>query len=129
MARAKSGGRRQGTPGKAYSNRTDLNTNYGQSAPGASVASGGMVAPAPAPQNSPMPSGITPDMVPRLDDPSHFPNEPVTHGLDSGAGGGASVLGVMPGNPTLADVRAAYLRNPTPELRRTLALIASSGMT
>jgi hypothetical protein len=38
-------------------------------------------------------------------------------------------LGVMPGNPAIADVRAAYLRNPTPELRRVLAMIANQGLT
>lgn len=128
MARAgSSGGRRQGTPGKSYANRTDLNTNYGQSAPGASAASGGMVAPAPTAQ--PQPAYMTPDQVPKLDDPTSRPNEPVTHGLDSGPGAGAEALGVLPGNPVLASIRAAYLREPTPELRRTLAFITSSGMT
>jgi hypothetical protein len=132
VARAgSSGGRRQGTPGKTYGNRTDLNVNYGQSKPGASVASGGMVAPPPqqpqqAQQQGPL---ITPDHVPALDDPTSRPNEPVTHGLDSGAGAGVEALGVMPGNPAIADVRAAYLRNPTPELRRVLAMIANQGLT
>ncbi len=125
MARkGSSGGSRQGTPGKGYANRTDLLTNYGQSAPGASAASGGMVAPAEAPQ-----SWLSPDQVPKLDDPTSRPNEPVTHGLDSGPGAGSEALGTLPGNPTLATVRAAYLRNPTPELRRTLAYIQSAGMS
>jgi hypothetical protein len=114
VARAGSGGRRQGTPGKGYSNRTDLLT-----------ASGGMVAPARPPE----PTWMSPDQVPKLDDPTARPNEPVTHGLDTGPGGGPEALGTLPGNPILASVRAAYLRNPTPELRRTLAYITSAGMT
>ena len=139
MARAKSGGgARKGTPGKAYSNRTDLNTNYGQSAPGASVASGGMVAPAPsgpppgtAPLGAPIPpiaAGLTPDQVPALDDPTSRPHEPISHGMVSGPGGGPEVMGNSPGTPAVTMLRAAYLRNPTPELRRALSLVDASGM-
>lgn len=126
MARARSGGRRQGTPGKSYSNRTDLNTNYGQSKPGASAASGGMVAPAPAAGQPPQ-QFLTPDDVPKLDDPSPYPDRPITHGLDVGPGAGSEAMGVTPGNPFGNDVRAAYLRNPTPELRRAIALMEMQG--
>lgn len=125
MARARSGGSRQGTPGRGYSNRTDLLTNYGQSAPGASAASGGMVAPAQPAQ--PQEQYIRPDDVPKLDDPSSYPDRPVTYGLDVGPGAGTEALGVVPGNRFASDVAAAYLRNPTPELRRILALIQMQG--
>lgn len=79
MARSRQGGARQGTPGKGYSNRTDLQTNYDQSK--GTAASGGMTAPA-QPQ-APM---VTPDDTPMLLDPSQRPLEPVTDGLPSGPG-------------------------------------------
>jgi len=71
-----------------------MNTNYGQSAPGASVASGGSVAPAPPPAAPPAESWISPDQIPALDDPTTRPDEPLTHGMNIGAGGGREVLGL-----------------------------------
>jgi hypothetical protein len=74
------GGKRQGTPGKGYSNRTDLTSNYDQSE--MTAAAGGMEAP-------PMgPPGVTPDDIPGLSDPTQRPNEPITAGLPVGAGPG-----------------------------------------
>jgi hypothetical protein len=88
-----------------------------------------MVAPAPAaPPAAPQPTWTSPDQIPRLDDPTSRPDEPLTHGLDGGAGPGAEALGVLPGNPMLTSLRGAYLRNPTPELRRALALVDASGI-
>ena len=75
------GGPRQGTPGKGYSNRTDLDTNYNNST---SAASGG-IKPAPT-QNPILP--VYPDETPNLMDPTNSPGEPVTAGLKSGAGPG-----------------------------------------
>jgi hypothetical protein len=72
------GGKRQGTPGKGYSNRTDLMNNYDQQA--ASPAAGGVEAP-----RAPM---QTPDDTPGLSDPTQFPDEPITAGLPIGAGTG-----------------------------------------
>ena len=81
------GGARQGTPGKGYSNRTDMLTNYNQSMD--TAASGGMTAP---PQEAPadpmMGGGITPDDIPGIDAPTQRPNEPVTAGLMRGPGDG-----------------------------------------
>jgi hypothetical protein len=74
----KRGGARQGTPGKAYSNRTDLMSNYDQQA--ASPAAGGIQAPA-------MPM-VTPDDSPNLTDPTQYPDEPITAGLSIGPGPG-----------------------------------------
>lgn len=73
------GGQRQGTPGRGYSNRTDLMANYDQSLP--TAATGGMEAP-------PQPPMQTPDDTPGLSDPTMYPNEPVTAGLLRGAGPG-----------------------------------------
>ena len=70
-----------------------------------------------------------PEGVPRLDDPSARPNEPVTHGLDLGAGDGSYALGFTPPSAAAQSLQAAYIANPTPELRRTLAYITSAGMT
>jgi hypothetical protein len=73
------GGRRQGTPGKGYSNRTDMMGNYDQAA--GSAAAGGVQAP-------PMQMGPSPDDSPGLSDPTMFPDEPITSGLPVGAGPG-----------------------------------------
>lgn len=94
----KRGGARQGTPGKAYSNRTDLMSNYDQQA--ASPAAGGIQAP-------PMPMQ-RPDDTPNLSDPTQFPDEPITSGLRVG-----------PGDGPQRDTRA----QETVELKRFLPLI------
>jgi hypothetical protein len=73
------GGERQGTPGKGYSNRTDLMTNYNNA--DMSAAGGGVQ----APQQS---MGPIPEDVPNLFDPTAFPDEPITAGLTQGPGPG-----------------------------------------
>lgn len=119
------GGRRQGQPGKSYTNRTDLASNrVGQSGVN-TAAAGGVVAPRPqaAPPAAP-PQYTTPDQVPKLDDPTARPNEPVTHGLAYGPGGGPEAIGPVPTDPTMATIQAAYLAHPTPELRRAIMFLA-----
>ena len=81
MVRSKRGGPRQGTPGKGYSNRTDMISNYDQGA--ASPAAGGIEAP---PVQGPPP--ITPDDIPGIDAPTQRPDEPITAGLSIGPGPG-----------------------------------------
>jgi hypothetical protein len=95
------GGKREGTPGKGYSNRTDLTSNYDQKS--ASPAAGGIEAP---PMRPPM---QTPDDSPNLSDPTQFPDEPITAGLNIGAGAGPA-----------RDTR----KDETKELRRYLPLIS-----
>ncbi len=74
------GGRRQGTPGRGYSNRTDMMNNYDQARP--TAAAGGM-------EGRPGPPGpLTPEDVPNLFDPTAFPDEPITAGLTTGEGPG-----------------------------------------
>lgn len=92
------GGKRQGTPGTAYSNRTDLMTNYDQAKP--SAGTGGMQMP---------PLSIYPEDTPNLTDPTNRPGEPVTAGLISGPGPG----------PTNSDPRLEETRN----LKKWLPLI------
>lgn len=78
------GGRRQGMPGKAYTNRTDMMTNYDMKA--GSPAAGGVEAP-PAPQMGP-----SPDDLPSLTTPTQRPGEPITAGLGIGPGPGREAL-------------------------------------
>ena len=77
------GGKRQGTPGKGYGNRTDMLTNYDQGKD--TAATGGME---PPPMEAPATPGITPDDVPGIDAPTNYPSEPVTAGLMRGPGDG-----------------------------------------
>jgi hypothetical protein len=80
------GGKRQGTPGKAFTNRTDLAQNYMPAADSNTAATGGQLAPPPQmPQASPEDS-------PMLTDPTARPNEPITSGLPSGPGPGPEAI-------------------------------------
>jgi len=108
------GGKRQGTPGKGYSNRTDLIQNYDQQA--GSPATGGMDMPA-APMQ-------TPDDSPNLTDPTQFPDEPITAGLRSGPGAGPTRDTRMEETQQLQrflPLIGLYLDNPdTPDSVRSL---------
>lgn len=99
------GGPRQGTPGKGYSNRTDLDTNYNNST---SAASGG-IKPS-ITQNPILP--VYPDDTPNLMDPTNNPGESVTSGLKSGAGPGPESMSGF--DPRVAETQA---------LRRWLPLL------
>lgn len=95
----KRGGARQGTPGKGYSNRTDLMSNYDNTQ---SAASGGME---PPPMQMPI---QRPEDTPNLSAPTQYPDQPITAGLRVG-----------PGNGPQRDTRI----KETQELRRFLPLI------
>lgn len=119
------GGKRQGTQGRAYSNRTDLTSNYGANG---SPAAGGMEAP--REQTPLMGPGIGADMVPNLGDPSMRPDEPVTAGLSVGPGSGPEALGPMPPPPTdpVRQVVLAMMQvAPNPDLIRVLARLDYEG--
>lgn len=119
------GGPRQGTPGKGYTNRTDLQTNMDMGKN--TAASGGMVAPEPVaqlgqPQSLGMPA-VGADEVPNLSDPTQRPNESVMAGVPIGAGPGSEVLGPMPPNPmdpTRQVIQALMAISPSPDLARIL---------
>lgn len=88
------GGKRQGTPGRGYSNRTDLGVTPDMSQN--TAASGGMTAP-----QAPVSDGQTgptrsPDDTPMLSDPTMRPQEPITAGMAMGAGPGPEVLNMDP---------------------------------
>lgn len=111
------GGKRQGTPGKAYSNRTDLGMDY---SPG-DAAAGGMQAP--TQQRQFIPPAIGADQVPNLSDPTMRPDEPVTAGVNVGAGPGMEALGPMPPSPmdpVRQAIQAMMLVSPNPDLVRVL---------
>lgn len=81
------GGARQGTPGKGYSNRTDMTSNYNMA--DGSPAAGGIEAPRDA---APMTLPVYPDQTPGLSDPTQRPDEPLTDGLPMGPGRGPEAL-------------------------------------
>ena len=81
------GGKRQGTPGKGYTNRTDLGMNYDNQ--GQSAAGGGVEAPR---GSEPLVLPVYPDQIPDLSMPSQRPSEPITDGLASGPGRGPEAL-------------------------------------
>jgi hypothetical protein len=85
------GGARQGTPGKAYGNRTDLNANHDMSMN--TAATGGMEAPS-------FEASVLPEDSPNLTDPTMRPGEPVTAGM--GPGGQVTADGF---DPRLAETR------------------------
>jgi hypothetical protein len=106
MPRKGRGGSRQGTPGTAYGNRTDLNLpasaapdqEYGKATEQLNAQRAVPMASSPqpsAPQAAPMaPAGAPlpqPGTMPHLG-PTNRPNEPVTHGMPFGPGGGPEVL-------------------------------------
>lgn len=94
------GGPRNGTPGKAYGNRSDLR---GQKPPGAALpvqtapgqAYGMRKQQEDAQRALPIatPAAPAPTQVPSLADPTTRPNEPVTTGLPMGPGAGPEALG------------------------------------
>lgn len=102
-------------PGK-FSKRTDLPSQYyGEGVETASVKSGAPLASTRGvadnvggrPSNSPVPSAP----VTELFAPSQRPDEPVTAGIDMGAGPGSEALGIkaMQGSQKLSDILAKML--------------------
>lgn len=127
------GGARTGTPGKTYSNRTDM-TQPVQTAPNQAYGAAGQQQAAqqtiPLPNSAgelakmsqgaqqpqmpqagpPQPSGPMAGDMGALNSPTEMPHQPVTHGSPSGPGGGPEVLG-----PT-----------PAPNIAQTIAQIAQA---
>lgn len=135
------GGRRAPIPGKAYSNRSDLNSRaqltpmaatgqpYGQA--GAQLAAQRAVPIASAP---PLPEGEPPQwsmpQLPSLSGPSQRPDEPVTHGLPIGPGAGPAALTGLAPMPSANDdvelqLRAVYQAHPTEQLRALIEMLDS----
>lgn len=81
------GGKRQGTPGKAYANRTDMGQNYNPASE-ATPAAGGISAPEAQAPYVP----VYPEDTPMLLDPTARPDEPITAGLPVGPGPGPEIM-------------------------------------
>ncbi len=92
------GGKRQGTPGKAYSNRTDMGIDYNMQQE-ATPAAGGVQAPR---EQQPM-LQTYPEDIPNLTDATARPQEPITDGLAIGAGRGPEAL--MNRDPRMGETR------------------------
>jgi hypothetical protein len=105
------GGARRGMPGKAYSNRLDLNKPKLQVVPAQRAVP---VAPPPT-QTAPTPGpGLAaaqayqfPELAP-IDRPTEFRDEPVTAGIDMGPGPGSEIFGRLFNPPRAGDL-LAYL--------------------
>lgn len=114
------GGRRQGTPGKSYSNRSDLNQPV-RTAPGQDYGKAGAQAAAqqaiPLPQQaSPAPgaSSPAPPAPGMLSAPTANPNQPVTAGLPIGPGPGPNPNMPNPSQNVLLDLQALASTTPYP---------------
>lgn len=118
------GGERAGVPGEKYTNRSDMQNNprtggkpsqYGEGKRRAAVTA---TPDAAQPYMGPPPGSLT-----SLEAPTERPNEPVTTGLDIGAGAGSEVLASRPvPDDALFDLRAMAARFP--EYRALARLIA-----
>lgn len=119
------GGRRTGTQGKAYSNRTDLAQNYGSQG---NPATGGQTAP--AEQAFFLGPIIGAEQIPNIGDPTSRPNEPVTAGISSGPGPGPEAIGPLPPDPmdpVRMAVESLLLMYPNPDLVRVLNRLKFEG--
>ena len=125
-----SGGVRQGAPGKAYPNRSDLNADRQAPRAPAGRPYGERKAAMDAQRTIPLPAQSGPRVIP-LDAPTERPDEPLTAGLSTGAGPGPEAL--MPtGLPVqemeiIANLRAMYRAFPSNDLLRFLERLDRSG--
>ena len=127
-----SGGPRAGSPGRAYTNRSDLNKlpirtttgqTYGQASAQRSAQSAIPMAapPSPSPSAAPPPPPGLSAAVP-LNSPTSRPEEPVTAGLNMGAGPGSEAL-FTPPDPAELEVRALYALYPNNDLLDLLTFL------
>lgn len=150
MPRGPRGGMRAGTPGQAYTNRTDLNAQRTlplQAAPGqtygarqAQLQAQHAVPMAPQPGTPPTPTGapqpqqgppIPPGAFGDLHRPTERPYEPVTTGINSGPGAGSEVLpqgGQITGN-ALSSTLAQIAQQSGSQAIRALAMHAQAAGT
>lgn len=135
------GGRRTGTPGMSYANRSDLQVpamaatgqQYGARAeqmvaqralPVARPATDAVpTAPPAAPASSAAPAGPMPGGLGFADETAR-PGEPVTAGVPVGPGPGPEALGGPPGldSPLRLQLGAIYQMFPTEEIRQLIEL-------
>lgn len=116
------GGSRNGTPGRSYGSRTDLNAVKPltpRAAPGQTYGA----ATAQVAAQEAVPMAAAPEPLAPLNRPSERPTEPVTAGMNMGPGPGSEAIPDF-GDDAMTTLRAIYSRYPTEELR---ALIEEAG--
>ena len=132
------GGRRAGTPGRAYANRTDLNSTralpvqagpsqqYGQAAAQIRSQQAVPMARTPTPPTPTGPPAASPSRGPlvALDAPTGRPSEPITAGAALGPGPGMEAIAGY-GDSELDEIRALYARFPSNELRSIIEELES----
>lgn len=137
------GGRRAGTPGRAYGNRTDLNATrslpveaaagqpYGVRSQQEAAQRAVPVAPLPAarPPAPTSPPGAAPvGMLDFANPQSARPGEPVTAGARLGPGAGPEAIAAAGlGGDDVAEIRAMYQRFPSEELRQIIEELEEGG--
>lgn len=126
-----SGGVRQGTPGKAYTNRSDLNVSRQPAQAPTGQPYGANKAAMDAQRTIPLPQQA--HVIP-LDAPTQRPDEPVTAGLPSGPGPGPEALmptGALASAPDAdmnAQIRALYRAFPNSDLLRLVEALDQRGV-
>lgn len=151
MPRGKRGGARQGEPGKAYPNRTDLNQNrqpvmaasgqpYG-ARQAQEAAQEAIPLPAAPPVSAPVPprpQGPAPGSLGVFNRPTEFPDEPLTAGMAMGPGAGPEAVSrgvaLNETDQLSAKLRALYAVAPNADVLALLDYVerrnnaASNGM-
>jgi len=131
----RSGGRRVGTPGTQYPNRSDLSTQRVQAMPsrqyGSAAAQERAQQAVPLPQENPLPPPGDPSVA--IGAPTMRPDEPITAGMPFGPGPGPdpttpTARGVTPEALVTAKLRGMYQANPTEDMRGLLEYLDMVGM-
>lgn len=79
------------------------------------------------PSAQPQP-GLEPGNVPTLDDPSAYPDQPITAGLPTGPGPGPEALNMANfGAPELAELKAMFMKYPNEDLRAVIDYAERTG--
>ena len=125
------GGKRVGTPGTTYGNRSDLQQAV-RAAPGQPYGAAAQQLQAqqavPLSQTPPVPPPADPTAaLPALTGPTQRPNEPVTHGLPTGPGAGPKAIGMSaPVDPTVNLLKGMMQVYPNADLQAILAQAMSN---
>lgn len=118
---SKRGGPRVGTPGTAYGQRTDLNSQPVQAPSGDTYGDQARYEQAqqalPLPQAPTGPAPIAGELG-SLGDPTQMPDQPITSGVDIGAGAGSSALTTVGQGGGVSALESAATRTGDPFLMR-----------
>jgi hypothetical protein len=123
--RGSRGGKRQGAPGKAYTNRSDLN-QAPRAVPGQEYGTAGAQLASQSAVPMAGPGKTLPQPVP-LTAPTGRPGEPLTAGIAGGAGAGPEALlspgGTAPDDDAEGFLRALHRQYPNSDIARLIAEI------